>query len=98
MELRKLPGAWFDSRTSWLARTDARRTALLNCWNINDSSFPVRIENAALAPWLPFLGATPAPLRRSTAESRNVSSAEYGRHTRNVLSAAEPGNVGILAD
>ena len=49
MELRKLPGAWFHSRTSWLARTDARRTALFNHWNINDSSFPVRVENAALA-------------------------------------------------
>ena len=25
------------------------------------ASFPVRIENAALAPWLPFLGATADP-------------------------------------
>ena len=61
MELRKLPRAWFDIRTSWLARTDARRTTLLNRWNINDSSLPVRVENVALAPWLPFLGATPDP-------------------------------------
>ena len=61
MELRKLPGTWFGSRTIWLARTDARRTTLLTHWNINDYSFPVRIMNAALAPWLPFLGATPDP-------------------------------------
>ena len=61
MELRKPPGAWFDSRTSWLARIDARRTALLNQWTVNDSSFPFRVKNAALAPWLPFLGATPDP-------------------------------------
>jgi len=61
MELRKLPGTWFDSRATWLARTDARRTTLLTHRNINDSSFPVRIVNAALAPWLPFLGATPDP-------------------------------------
>ena len=61
MELRKLPGAWFDNRTSWLARTDARRATVLNHWNVNDSSFPVQIENAALAPWRPFLGATPDP-------------------------------------
>ena len=30
-------------------------------WDINDSSFSVRIVNAALVPWLPFLGATPDP-------------------------------------
>ena len=61
MELRKTPGTWFDSRTTWLARTDARRASLLSHWNVNDSSFPVRIVNAALEPWLPFLGATPDP-------------------------------------
>ena len=51
MELRRLPGAWFDSRTSWLVRTDARRTSSRNHWNVSDSSFPVRVENAALALW-----------------------------------------------
>ena len=61
MAPRRLPDAWFDSRTSWLVRTDARRASLLNHRNINDSGFPVRVENAALAPWLPFLGATPDP-------------------------------------
>ena len=59
MELRQIPGAWFDDRTSWLARTAARRTTLFGHWNVNDFSFPVRIENAALASWLPFLGDTP---------------------------------------
>ena len=59
--LRRLPDAWFDSRTSWLARTDARRTTLPNHWNVNDSGFPVRVENAALAPWLPSRGATLDP-------------------------------------
>ena len=61
MELRKTAGAWFTSRSTWQSRTGARRTALLGHWNVNDSSFPVRIENAALAPWLPFLGATADP-------------------------------------
>ena len=61
MELRKTPGTWFDSRSAWLARTDARRAALLSHWNVNDSSFPVRIVNAALQSWLPFLGATVDP-------------------------------------
>ena len=61
MELRQTPGTWFDSRTTWLARTDPRRANLLAHWNINDCSFPVRIVNAALAPWLPFLGAMPDP-------------------------------------
>ena len=56
-QLRKTAGAWFTSRSTWQARTAARRTALLGHWNIDYSSFPVRIENAALAPWLPFLGA-----------------------------------------
>ena len=44
-----------------MAWTDARRASPLTHWNINDSSFPVRIVNAALEPWLPFLGATPDP-------------------------------------
>ena len=61
MELRKTPGTWFDSRSAWLARTDARRAALLSHWNVNDSSFPVRIVNAALQSLLPFLGATVDP-------------------------------------
>ena len=61
MELRKTPGTWFDSRTTWLARTAARRAGLLSHWNVSDSSFPVRIVNAALHPWLPFLGATVDP-------------------------------------
>ena len=61
MELRKIPGTWFDSRSTWLARTEPRRAALLAHWNVNDSSFPVRIVNAALQPWLPFLGATVDP-------------------------------------
>ena len=61
MELRKTPGTWFDSRSTWLARTEPRRAALLAHWNVNDSSFPVRIVNAALQPWLPFLGATVDP-------------------------------------
>ena len=33
MELRKTPGTWFDSRSTWLARTEARRAALLAHWN-----------------------------------------------------------------
>jgi hypothetical protein len=61
MELCKLPGAWFDSRSTWLARTDARRSTLLAHWNVNDSSFPVRIVNAVLLPQLAFLGATSNP-------------------------------------
>ena len=61
VELRKTPGTWFDNRTTWLARTDARRASLLSHWNANDSSVPVRIVNAALQPWLPFLGATADP-------------------------------------
>ena len=61
MELRKTPGTWFDSRTTWLAKTQARRDSLLSHWNIGDASFPVPISNAALEPWLPFLGASKDP-------------------------------------
>ena len=54
-------GTWFNSRSTWRARTAARRAALLGHWNIGDATFPIRVENAALAPWLPFLGATADP-------------------------------------
>jgi len=54
-------GAWFDDRSSFVARTGARQAALYAHWNISDCSFPVRIENPKLQPWLPLLNAVVDP-------------------------------------
>ena len=61
MELRRPPGAWFTDRSSFVARPNARKAALYNYWNLDDASFPVRVENIHLGPWLKLLGATPDP-------------------------------------
>ena len=61
MELRRPPGAWFTDRSSFVARPNARKAALYNHWNLADASFPVRVENNQLGPWLNLLGATPDP-------------------------------------
>lgn len=51
MELRRPTGAWFTDRPSFVGRPN----------NIADASFPVRVENPKLGPWLKLLGATPDP-------------------------------------
>ena len=61
MELRRPPGAWFTVRSSFVARPNSRKAALYNYWNLADASFPVRVENPQLGPWLKLLGATPDP-------------------------------------
>lgn len=61
MELRKIPGAWFSDRDTWQSRGQARRSLIINHWNVDDTSFPIRMTNTKIAPWLPFLGAFPDP-------------------------------------
>jgi hypothetical protein len=61
MELRRPAGACFTDRPSFVARPNARKPALYNQWNVAGASFPVRVENPKLGPWLKLLGATPDP-------------------------------------
>jgi hypothetical protein len=48
-------------RPSFVARPKISKAALYNHWNMADASFPVRVENPQLGPWLKLLGATPDP-------------------------------------